>query len=219
MITAKDQETLFVNISRNLGKKVVCFAIGGTAMIFYGFKDITLDIDLVFLTEEDQQEFIRAANSLGYKPMGSVVVYGVKNNRPIMLTMGKERFDLFLRKVISFTLTEDIQGRAKYTHEFGENLVLKVIDCHDIILMKCATDRIKDREDAKKIIESRNIDWNILINEAEKQVIFGDKKAAVFELGSFLEELRDQMKIEVPNWVFEKLYLLLTKGTDKWTKE
>ncbi len=48
--------------------------------------------------------------------------------------------------------------RAKDTYEFGVNLILKIADPHDIILMKCATDKIKDKDDAKEIMNRSKVD-------------------------------------------------------------
>jgi len=216
MITAKQQEGLFLNVAAKLKKRITCYAAGGTAMLFYGFKEITKDIDLIFTAENDRQQFIEAVQELGYGSMDPIKVYGKKENMPIMLTRGNERFDLFLIKVISFVLSETMQKRCEQTHEYGGKLVLKIMNPHDIILMKCATDRMKDREDAKSIIETARIDWNIIIEEANSQVIHGQEKKAVFELGCFLEELKDKMGVKVPGLVLEKLYSLLQEEIKGW---
>ena len=55
--------------------------------------------------------------------------------------------------------------------------------------MKCATDRIKDKDDARKIINSTKIEWDIIIEEAKNQTTLG-KERAVFDLTGFLEDLR-----------------------------
>ena len=48
MITIDQQQKLFLNVANMLKKKITAYAIGGTAMMFLGIKDATLDIDLVF---------------------------------------------------------------------------------------------------------------------------------------------------------------------------
>ena len=50
--------------------------------------------------------------------------------------------------------------RATTTYEFDVNLLLRIADPHDLILMKCATDRLKDKEDARhlRIIYKGKID-------------------------------------------------------------
>ena len=48
MITMEEQQSLFIAVGRRLSRRVTAYAVGGTAMMFQGFKDETLDIDLVF---------------------------------------------------------------------------------------------------------------------------------------------------------------------------
>ncbi|MDI6738011.1 MAG: hypothetical protein QME12_05875 [Nanoarchaeota archaeon] len=219
MITAKQQEGLFLNAASKLKKRITCYAAGGTAMLFYGFKETTKDIDLIFTAERDRQYFIEAIQEIGYNSMSPIKVYGNKENRPVMLTRGSERFDLFLIKVISFVLSENMQKRCEQTHEYAGKLVLKIMNPHDVLLMKCATDRIKDREDAKSIIENTKIKWEVIIEEANSQVIHGHEKKAVFELGCFLDEIKTELKVNVPQWVIEKLYSLLEQEIKRWVKK
>ncbi len=61
MINTEDQEALFTLISTYLKKNVTCYAIGGTAMMFYGYKTTTKDIDLVF---HNNQYMLCADNGL-----------------------------------------------------------------------------------------------------------------------------------------------------------
>lgn len=208
MISIDQQQKLLLNVSRRLKKKVTAYAIGGTAMMFLGFKDATLDIDLVFENEEDRDIFKEAIRSLGYQEMDGIKVYGVKRNKPEMFKLEDERFDLFVVQVIDFIFSDNMQKRAEQIRQFEDNLVLKIADPHDIILMKCATDRIKDKDDARKIINTVKIDWNILIEEAKHQIELG-KDRAVFDLGCFLEELKNKMKVNVPKEVLDKLDELL----------
>ena len=44
--------------------------------------------------------------------------------------------------------------RIKEVHEFG-NLIVKIILPEDIILLKCATEREKDRDVGEKMMEDR----------------------------------------------------------------
>ena len=67
MIGIKDQEELFKLISRYLEQSIECYAIGGTAMMFYGYKNATKDIDLIFKTKKEMRLFIEAIKKLGYK--------------------------------------------------------------------------------------------------------------------------------------------------------
>lgn len=217
MITIDEQQKLFLNIARMLNKKITAYAVGGTAMMFLGIKDSTLDIDLVFENENDKDAFKDAIKSLGYREIDAVKVYGAGRNEPEMLKLNDERFDLFVVNVIDFVFSENMQKRAESMHQFGENLMLKIADPHDIILMKCATDRLKDKDDARKIISLGKIKWDSIIEEAKKQIELGKDKAA-FELGCFLEELKNKMGLQVPQEILDELFEIVKKQAEKKQK-
>ncbi len=218
MINTKNQYELLLNIAKKLKKEITVYAVGGTAMMFHGLKDTTKDIDLVFENEKDRKEFENAAISLGYKKMNSIKVYGMdRENRPIMLTRQKEnteRFDLFKYEVISFFFSKNMRKRSLNTFEFGNKLIVKIADLHDLIIMKCATDRQRDAEDVKNIIENQKIDWTIIIDEIKNQQQLG-KKRAIWELGDFLEKIKNQIGVDVPNEIIDKLWNMLKKEVDK----
>jgi len=205
MISIDAQQKLLLNISRRLSRPVTAYAIGGTAMMFLGFKDATLDIDIVFETKEDREIFKKAIKEIGYIGIDSIPIYGTKQNHPEMFTLGDERLDLFVVHVVQFDFSKSMMERAEQIHQFEDNLILKIANPHDIILMKCATDRKKDMDDARNIINHTKIDWNILINEAKVQIRLGRDKAA-FELGDFLEALKTKMNVKIPKDVINKLY-------------
>ena len=100
MITIDEQQKLFLNIARILNKKITAYAVGGTAMMFLGIKDSTLDIDLVFENEKEKNIFKEAIKSLGYREINAVKVYGTRINQPEMLTLNNERFDLFILVIL-----------------------------------------------------------------------------------------------------------------------
>ncbi len=208
MIAIEQQEQLFLDIGKILKRKITAYAIGGTAMMFHGFKEATLDIDLVFNTEEDRMKFKSAIESIGYKEMDSKNIYGAKNSHPVMLTRGDERFDLFLENVISFDFSETMKQRAETTYEFN-NFILKVADPADILLMKCATDRPKDIEDAKKILIAKQVNWSSIVDEILVQIKRGRKTAAL-NLGDFLERLQKQ-SIKIPEKVLGDLFSIVEK--------
>lgn len=213
MISIEEQESLFLNISRRLKKKITMYAIGGTAMMFLGIKDTTLDIDLVFDNDEDKNIFKEAAQELGYRAIDIIKLYGTKRNPPELLKLNDERFDLFVKDVIDFVFSESMKERAEQTLQFRDNLILKIANPHDIILMKCATDRLKDKDDARKIIETKKIDWELILDEAKNQIGLG-KERALFDLGCFLEDLKNEMHLPIPTKVLNDIFKLVKKQID-----
>ncbi len=219
MISVKDQQKLLIQIANTLEKEITVYAVGGTAMMFLGLKEATLDIDLVFNDKKDRFAFKEAAKSLGYKELDSVIVYGVKSNRPEMLSLGDSRLDLFLTEVIDFIFSDSMKSRAGQVHQFGDKLILKIADVHDVIVMKCATKRAKDEEDIVKLVKTHPINWNILVEEAKNQVALGNE-AAILQLGNLFEKLRDKHKINVPKDLLGKLWnLMKEQAENKLDKE
>jgi len=218
MITIDEQQKLFLNIARILNRKITVYAVGGTAMMFLGIKDSTLDIDLVFEKEKDRDTFKKAIKSLGYRETDAIQIYGARRNQPEMLKLDDERFDLFVGDVIDFVFSENMRKRAESIHQFGENLMLKIADPHDLILMKCATDRLKDKDDARKIIGLGKIRWELLVEEAKNQIGLGKDKAA-FELGCFLEELKNTMGIEIPQKILDELFEIVKRQAEEKQKK
>lgn len=218
MISIEEQQKLLLSISKRLKKKINAYAIGGTAMMFLGLKDSTLDIDIVFEIEKDKEVFKKAIKSVGYQEIDPIKVYGAKKNQPEMFSLGEQRFDLFVINVIHFVFSENMQKRAKQIHQFENNLVLKIADPHDLIIMKCATDRAKDKDDARKIINNTNMDWQIIVEEAKKQIGLG-KETTALELGCFLEELKNKLKISIPQKVLNELFEIVKKQAKQKQKK
>jgi cytochrome c2 len=220
MIGVKEQQDLLLSIARELKKHMTVYAVGGTAMMFYGFKDTTKDIDLVFTNNSEKNEFKECAEKLGYNNYNAIQVYGTKPNQPIMLARGKgkeERFDLFSRNVIDFYFSENMIQRSKNKFQFDKNLLLKIADPHDIILMKCATDRLKDKEDAKDIIQNYEIEWNIILDESKQQLKEG-KYRAVWEIPQFLMELK-KLGINMDKDIINKFLKLLEESSSEKQQE
>ena len=213
VITIIEQQDLLLQISKKLPRQITAYAIGGTAMIFYGLKETTLDIDLVFTNQKDRETFKETVKSMGYNDMDPIIVYGRKPNTPDMIKLYNSRIDLFLNQVINFTFSEDMQKRAKETHQFGKNLILKTADIHDLIIMKCATNREKDEKDIISIMKNSKVNWEILVNEAQNQINLGNEQA-ILSLGTLLEKLKN-LDIQVPTKVLDQLWELLKNQIEK----
>jgi len=214
MININDQETLFNNIGRNLPDKLSSYAIGGTAMMLLGLKAETKDIDLVFDKESDRKLFIKTLEGMKFRKDEKRIIetYGLKRNTPMMLRLESDKFifDLFLNKVITSTFSERMKERAKQTHEFGRNLIIKVAEPCDIVIMKSATSRAKDMEDIISIITNTKMNWEILVKESEEQVKLGNE-TAINSLGEKLEKLDNQGAITLPKDVLDSLWKMLKK--------
>ncbi|MBI3027761.1 nucleotidyltransferase [Candidatus Woesearchaeota archaeon] len=203
MTGLKEQEDIFNLIGANLKRKIKCFVIGGSAMLYYKLKDATKDIDIVLSNENDRQYILELMKNLGYAERNPKILYVNKKNAPILLQRAENRFDLFNRTVIGLRFSDGMIDRSQLVYEYG-NLVVNVVSPEDIIILKCATERAGDRLDAANIIKNTNVNWNILFQESFNQMaLVGD--ATPLNLYQFLLELKEDLKVEVPVDFIKKL--------------
>ncbi len=208
MVKVNEQLRFFEIIGAELDERTECYAIGGSAMIFYGAKEETKDVDLVFLEKKDLEKVKGVLEKMGFRNKEELVKifrrHENNKNRPIMM-VGKndEMFDLFFKEIITFEMSDTIVNRVTSTHEFG-NLIVRVVSPEDIILLKCATEREKDRIDAMSLIEKFDINWNVIIDEAVNQTKLESYLFPVY-LYDFLEELKEDFKADIPKEVLRKI--------------
>ncbi len=222
VVNLEYQNELFLIIGKELKRKIECYVIGGSAMLYQGAKKDTKDIDIVFLNENDQKEVVNVLKELGFKEKNTRLVYikrleHLKKRSPIMLERGDARIDLFNKVIICFYLTKGIENRVTDVFEF-ENLIVKIVSPEDIILLKCATERAGDRIDALELINKFNIDWGIIIKESIEQTKLGESIFPVF-LYDFLLELKEDLKAEIPDNVLKELMEISEKELVKKLKK
>ena len=207
MIELQEQDDLIELISSKIKKDIVCYAFGGTALMYYGFKEATKDIDIIFEKEEDRKNFIEAITQLGFKKRTLIGVYNLEKLRqetkPLMFERGDSRFDLFLKKIFSTELTKEMIERSKERHDFirkDKTLTVSVLSKEDIILLKSVTSRQNDYEDIIMLLKKVDIDWNIIVEEAIRQK---DKWTAL-DLEETMQKLKKEFYISKKH--FDKLY-------------
>ena len=177
-------------------------------MMFYGAKEETKDVDMVFMEKENLNKVREALYDIGFEERKKVITifkrYEVADNKPVMMVNKKEdRFDLFLKEIISFKMPNNWIERVKETHEFN-NLIIKIVSPEDIILLKCATEREKDRIDIFNLLKKVDVDWKIIIEESKYQAEVTPYIYPVF-LFDFLSELRDDFKADIPKEVLHEI--------------
>ena len=175
MINTYDQNSLFRLIADYIDKDIDCIAIGGTAMMFLGYKNTTKDIDLVFKNKGDREVFTKAIERLGYSQKSTRFIYDRKKiqnkNKPIIYTRGEERFDIFVGDVFGFSLDFESEYLTQ-RHDFigKKELIVYVLDKEHILLLKSITNRERDIEDIETIVKIEpSINWTKIIDLAIKQ--------------------------------------------------
>ena len=182
MITQEDQLRLFSLVTERLTADNVAFAFGGTAMMFYGYKDETKDVDLLFESIISRIQFIDALTSFGFSETNPIHIYELKKardkNAPLMYKREDTRFDLFAERIFHMHLSPKMRDDPFAVHEFKgkHRLTLKVLRKEHIVLLKAVTSRPRDFEDILTIIRrEKQFDWQFLIDEVLWQYQHGDR--------------------------------------------
>ncbi|MBS3112063.1 hypothetical protein J4459_02265 [Candidatus Woesearchaeota archaeon] len=210
MISLEDMTSLFKLISAYLKKDIKCYAFGGNAMMYYGYKGATKDVDIIFEDERSKSEFVSALKELGYSKTSLVTIYSEKHqkdkNKPEIYTKGDERFYIFVRNIfltkLSKAMTERTYGRFDFIMK-ENTLSVMVLSKEDIILLKSVTNREKDFDDILNIIEKENnINWGLIVDEAIWQGNHGDKRI-ILDLEETMQRLKE--KILIKKELFDRL--------------
>jgi len=207
VISTEDQEQLFALIAEYLKSDLICVAIGGTAMMFMGYKSTTKDIDLVFDSEQERDMFIAAIEELGYKEKAIAELYDEKrrehSGKPRLFTRTDERFDLFVSSVFGYALSteNDVAERRDYLGRGTFTIHLPTKE--DLIVLKAITRREKDHEDIETIITTeKTVDWDRVIDKAIAQT--KRNEWLLIELEATLQELKSIA--DIPKRHFERVY-------------
>ena len=209
MTWLEEQAALLKFIGSSLKKKTECMVIGGSAMMFYGIKKTTKDIDMVFSSEKERKDAALALENAGfYKKY-------FKDKDIFLLERNGMKIDMFLKKIFKFFLSNSMMERKKEVHEFG-NLTAMIASPEDIVLLKCATDREGDRIDAKNIIEKSDINWGIILEEIKWQNRNSGKALSMF-LYDFLLDVKS-LKTDIPDKIMKELRAINKEEIEKLRK-
>ncbi len=217
MINLDQQQGFFSIIGDIMKKKIVCYVIGGSAMMYYGAKGATKDIDLVFESQADRQAITGLLKAEGFRERPAKFLYFNKKDIPLLLERQEFRVDLFCEKIVNFMFTASMKERTNAVYEYG-NLIIKVVSPEDIILLKCATERAGDRLDAAELVKRAKIRWELIIEESLQQMkLIGE--VVPLSLYDFLLELRDDFHSEIPSEVIKKIEDIAYRETKKAVKK
>jgi len=212
MIQIGDQEQLLSLIGARVQDDTECYAFGGTAMMFQGFKDETKDIDLLFEDSKSHARFVSAIKGLGFNlfsPRGIYIPEKLREkDKPLMYVRDEARLDIFLKRIFRSQISPKMKNDVSSVHDYGK-LRIKVLQIEQIVFLKSITDRDKDIEDILAIIQKHDINWQYLVDEAIWQHRHGDIWA-LLDLEKAMHELKKETFIEQK--YFNQLYKAQKKG-------
>ena len=175
-------------------------------MMYYGYKNATKDIDLLFMNKKDRDAFIKAITLLGYKQMPIKGIYKRETeDKPMMLTRGDERFDIFLGNIIGIkipsAMTKEYYAKLDFVKK--NTLTIKAMKKEDIFLMKSATNRERDFDDMLTIERKDELNWEYIIDIA-LEIRKSGNSWMVHDLEEKMQELKKHVRIE-KKW-FDMIY-------------
>jgi len=103
MINTKDQEDLFRLITDYLQKDITCMAIGGTAMMFSGYKAATKDIDLALREKKLISENVKEQNEALHEKLQACLIGEID--------------DFYLRQLIFQEFNDLVPVRKEHRNE------------------------------------------------------------------------------------------------------
>ncbi len=200
-----------------LTSPVALYLIGGAAMIKYGLKAATKDIDIVLSTREETEELIQALLKSGY--------HIIQTNRlgaeyqEMLATQILEnddgfRWDIFHEYVCrKLRLSTGMIERSKVLFKSGL-LTARMISKEDVFLFKTVTERDDDEADLLLLARSK-VDWELVLRECISQSR-EDLRCEV-DLSDKLDKLGGSYGLVTP--IYDRISQAAQIGMDKWFEE
>jgi len=129
-----------MEVDKLLTKEIDVYLIGGSALSFYGIKDATKDIDVLFENQYDCAEFFNAVIKLGYETSEQYFPPLIQMEATFFVYKDDEIWiDLFVKNVMNkFELTKSIKFRSVQTDLPTTKLTVNCLDENDIFLCQIA---------------------------------------------------------------------------------
>ena len=134
--------------------KVDFMLIGGYSVIYYGYNRGTGDLDLWLMpNNQNKIKLLKALRIFGIKPLDLNKLEKIDFTETNMFFIGEvpEKID-FLTHVQNVVWDEAINN-VRYLP--FKNIQVPVVGYHDLLLMKMASDRLKDKADVEELQKIR----------------------------------------------------------------
>ncbi len=209
--------------SRKLETTVKVFLIGGSALMEYGLKNSTKDMDLVVEDERSAHALVKAFKQMGFAPVKGKDIQYTKLGSSMMLERhGSPRIDLFVKNVCNcLDFSKNMVKRSKKL--FDGNLEVFNASVEDIFLFKSVSSRDSDIIDSLNILSKKPLNWKTI----GKEIVGQEKNLAQLQELSVIDHfeiMEERLGIKIPvkdrvlRQALEKAVLFLCK-TPKSVKE
>jgi len=164
----EEVEEILRSLGERLNQPVQILVIGGAAMLEYGLKDVTKDIDFVCRDEAGKAALIEAAKGLGFQLVGPEKKATVRLGLDRVAVKGGHTLDIFAGRIsYDFSLSETIWRRGRNTRTIGK-AEMRYAALEDIFILKLIANRPRDIEDCVALASAR-MDFEAIYSEIEAQ--------------------------------------------------
>lgn len=215
----EEVEEILRGLGERLAEPLQFLVIGGAAMLEYGLKDFTKDIDLVCWDASGKTRLLGAAKSLGFEVFGPEKRHSRLGLDRVAIK-GGHTLDIFAGRVsYDFGLSEAMWQRGKTTRTLGK-AEIRYAAVEDIIILKLIANRPKDIEDCVSLASAK-LDYEAMYSEIWAQyakVGTVEEKIWITYLEESIGKLEEDYRIQAPiadriselaNGYRERLYLKL----------
>ena len=160
-------EEILEDLGEQLSEPVQVLIIGGAAMLQYGLKDVTKDIDLVCKDASGKARILEAARSLGFSVIGPEKRHS-RLGLDRIAVKGGHTLDIFAGRIsYDFGLSETIWERGKTTRLLGK-AEMRFAAAEDIFILKLIANRPRDMEDCIALAAA-GMDFETIYSEIKIQ--------------------------------------------------
>ena len=220
----KNLFSIFDELSGYIKNEIKIYMIGGGALIRYGIKETTKDLDMIVEDNGNFEVLKNALFDINFHEVADVTpAYKNLCTSTIMERRNSPRIDIFIKKVCGgLVLTKSMKERASLKIRYN-NIKIHILSPEDIFLFKAFSSREGDLIDCERIILKTKINWNVILAEYIKQQKAREGFFGIVIL-DHLETLQKRSGMKIPvikklsRICLENAILRLTK-TPKMIKE
>ncbi len=166
----KNLFSIFDELSGYIKNEIKIYMIGGGALIRYGIKETTKDLDMIVEDNGNFEVLKNALFDINFHEVADVTpAYKNLCTSTIMERRNSPRIDIFIKKVCGgLVLTKSMKERASLKIRYN-NIKIHILSPEDIFLFKAFSSREGDLIDCERIILKTKINWNVILAEYIKQ--------------------------------------------------
>jgi hypothetical protein len=195
----EEVEDVLRSLGERLNQLVQVLVIGGAAMVEYGLKEVTKDIDLVCRDAEGKARLLEAAKSLGFEVVGPERRHA-RLGLDRIAVKGGHTLDIFAGRVsYDFGLSETMWKRGRKLRILGK-AETRYAAVEDIFILKLIANRPRDIEDCVYLASAR-MDYEAVYSEIEVQYSKAgsvEEKIWVTYLEEGIGRLEEDYRLQVP---------------------